>query len=261
MCIFSDGAKNEDTTSKVEQVIAYLKTVDGFESVTIFESNRNKGLANSIIDGVTTILESNESIIVLEDDLITSSNFLGFMNQALAFYENDENIFSISGFTLDLPSLPGTNDYYFGYRASSWGWGIWKSRWTVIDWNVEDYSSFIKDKESRKRFNRGGSDMSKMLKNQMEGCIDSWAIRFCYYQFSSELKTVFPTVSKVKSIGFGNDATHTSGTTRFFSKLDKENKQVFKFDLYQGMDNQLVTEFASKFSIYSRLKDKIKQFF
>ncbi|MDO7138862.1 glycosyltransferase [Algibacter lectus] len=257
--IFSDGGKNESASKKIEIVRKYLKTITGFKSVTIFESETNKGLAKSIITGVTSVLEKHEKVIVLEDDLITSPNFLNFMNQSLTFYKNDENIFSISGYTFDLKSLPINNDFYFGYRASSWGWGIWKNRWETIDWNISDYQEFSNNKTLRKRFNRGGSDMSGMLKNQMENKIDSWAIRFCYHQFKHDLKTVFPNKSKIQSIGFSKEATHTSGTKRFITDLDDSNKTTFEFETFSAMDSTLMKEFRSKFSIKTRLLDKINQ--
>jgi hypothetical protein len=260
--IFSDASKSDKEDLLIQEVRNYLKTVTGFKSVTIFEASVNKGLANSIIDGVTQILKNNESVIVLEDDLVTSPNFLDFMNQALVFYKMDSNILSISGYTLDLHSLKkASKDYYYGYRASSWGWGVWANRWQQISWCDDNYQRLLNDKNLQKKFNRGGSDMSNMLKKQLKGQIDSWAIRFCYHQFIHQLKTVFPTSSKINSIGFGDNATHTSGTKRFITKLDTSLERTFFFEQYDKMDEQLVKEFANKFSIKTRLIDKLKQQF
>lgn len=132
------------------------------------------------------------------------------MNQSLDFYENYPKIHSVTGYTFDLPSLKNyPKDYYLGYRASSWGWGIWKEKWEKVDWDVKEYKSFRRNPIKQIEFMRGGSDMPRMLKNQMKGRIDSWAIRWCFDQFLNDRLTVFPSKSKVKSIGFGNDATHT----------------------------------------------------
>ena len=255
--IFSDGYKNEKGRQKVEDVRKYINTITGFKSVTIFESTVNKGLANSVISGVSKILELNERVIVLEDDLVTSPNFLDFMNQALIFYQEDSAIFSISGYTLNLPSLPGKKDYYFGYRASSWGWGIWRDRWKVIDWNVTEYENFIKDKSLVEKFKQGGSDLPRMLSNQINGRIDSWAIRFCFHQFKYNLMTVFPTKSKLISIGFSNEATNTIGTQRFHTPLDKEIKRKYYFEKFKNIDQKVIKEFASKFSIKSRVYNQL----
>lgn len=257
--IFSDGPKNIEGKEKVDAVLNYLHTINGFKKVQIKESPLNKGLANSIIDGVTEIIDQYGNVIVLEDDLITSPNFLDFMNQALDFYKNDSNIISISGYTLDLPSLPGLKDFYFGYRASSWGWATWKNTWDKVDWEMKNYERFLNDSVQKKQFNFGGSDMVKMLKSQKERRIDSWAIRFCFHQFNNKLKAVFPTSSKINSIGFSKDATHTVNTKRFHTPLDIIIKREFNFDAFSKMDENLVKEFKSKFSIKTRAFDKLKR--
>jgi GR25 family glycosyltransferase involved in LPS biosynthesis len=127
-------------------------------------------LANSIISGVSQILKEHDKVIVLEDDLITSPNFLDFMNQALNFYQGNKQIHSISGYTLDLPSLKNyTKDYYLGYRASSWGWGTWKEKWESVDWNVSKYREFKRNPLQQIKFMKGGSDLPHMLSNQIRG--------------------------------------------------------------------------------------------
>ncbi len=258
--IFSDGPKDNHDNKKVVNVRNYLRTINGFKSVTIFENKKNRGLAKSVIAGVTKILKLNPSVIVVEDDLITSKNFLDFMNQALKFYESQKKILSISGYTLNLKSLPINEDVYFGYRASSWGWATWSEHWNKIDWDVIDFHQFCNDKNAIKKFKRGGSDMPRMLKKQMTGKIDSWAIRFCYHQFKNDLITVFPTVSKLKSIGYSKSATHTFGTKRFFTKIDIELKRHFRFKNFNKIDNEIIKEFRSFFSIKNRIKDRLNRF-
>ena len=259
--IYSDGGKNDEDIQKILKLREYLHSISGFKSINIFESMNNKGLANSVIAGVSNVLENHDKIIVLEDDLVSSPNFLDFLNQSLEFYKNDNNIFSISGYTLNLPSLPGKKDYYFGYRASSWGWGIWSDRWDEIDWNVSDYDNFKNDKKAIKKFKRGGSDLPRMLKNQITGKIDSWAIRFCYHQYKHNLLTVFPVTSKLISIGFSAEATNTIGTKRFNTPLDKERKTKYHFENFYNIDENITKEFASKFSLKSRIYNQLSKIF
>lgn len=256
--IFSDGWKNEKGMEKIKKVREHLRLYDGFKKVTIVESDKNKGLANSIISGVNKVLEKHDRAIVIEDDLITSPNFLDFMNQSLAFYETNEAIFSISGYTMDLPSLKKKErDFYLSYRASSWGWGTWRRSWVDIDWDMKDYTSFKASKKQRKEFNKGGGDMTGMLAKQMSGKIDSWAIRWCFNQFKRQQYTLYASSSKVQSIGFGSDATHTKGTKRFDTPLDQSDRRSFVFENEPKLDKMLVKEFRKKFSILTRAADKI----
>src|ERR1700681_1678952 len=81
--VFSDGPKNESDSAAVESVRKLVRKTSGFASVTLIERRENMGLARSIIVGATELLDRHESIIVLEDDLVTSRNFLSYMNNAL----------------------------------------------------------------------------------------------------------------------------------------------------------------------------------
>ena len=162
--VFSDGPKNAGAKLKVEDVREYLRSINGFKSVTIFESEENKGLAKSIISGVTQIIKKEGKVIVLEDDLITTPNFLDFMNQALDSFEYNDKVFSISGYTLNLPSLSQHNkDYYFAHRASSWGWATWTNRWESVDWQVRGWQNTLINPYSHYMFGQIGSDMPFML--------------------------------------------------------------------------------------------------
>lgn len=258
--IFSDGAKNESDKNEVNLVRDFLKEIDSFKKVTIIASDENKGLAKSIIEGVSSILKSHTSAIVLEDDLVTSSNFLDFMNEALIYYKEDSNIHSISGYTVPI-NKPNTYNYtnYFTKRASSWGWATWKNRWETVDWEVVDYPNFNKDKKQQKLFNKMGSDMTGMLVKQMNGDISSWAIRWCYDQFKKNQFTVFPIVSKIANIGFGENATHTKGSdNRFATLLDTSGEVDFEFNPNPKLDAHFIKQFTAKYSLKTRALYKVK---
>ena len=80
--IYSDAAKTEQDSLKVNEVRNYVHAIGGFKKITIIEREENWGLADSIIDGVTSIVNQYGKIIVLEDDLETSPFFLRFMNES-----------------------------------------------------------------------------------------------------------------------------------------------------------------------------------
>ena len=254
--IFSDGAKTESDYSSIIRIRKFVNNLHGFRSVRIFESVENKGLAKSIISGVNTIINEFGKVIVLEDDLITSANFLNFMNQALDKYENENCVFSISGYTMNLNTLVSYDkDYYIGVRASSWGWATWRDRWVSVDWDVESYPSFKYKIWANIRFMKGGSDLPKMLHNQMSGKIDSWAIRWCYQQFIDGKYTVFPTESMVLNNGFGEKSTHTKKGNRFICDLGDGDQREFNFCDIQ-LNKKILKEFRDKFSVYNRFIDR-----
>ncbi len=122
LIMFSDGGKDNETKLKVNEVREYLKKVTGFKSITIYKAQFNKGLAHSIIDGVTQEIEKYGKVIVLEDDLVTTPNFLDYMNQALNFYEYNDKLISICAYGLKIEKpIDYQNDFYLYGRSSSWG--------------------------------------------------------------------------------------------------------------------------------------------
>ncbi|WP_298487927.1 sugar phosphate nucleotidyltransferase [uncultured Maribacter sp.] len=265
LVIYSDAPIHVNDIERVNMVRAYLKTITGFKKVTINLATVNKGLANAIIEGVSDLLEQHETVIVMEDDLLCSTNFLAYMNAALNFYKNDPKVFSIAGYS---PPISESKNYeydiYFSKRASSWGWATYKSQWKKVDWQVNDYSHFKHDDNAKKAFNRMGSDLTGMLKKQMKGKIDSWAIRWCFHQFKNELFTVFPTKSKIINIGFIKGATHTKGKSqnlRFTTPLDVTNTMNFRFKPDVIMEKQFINDFIKPYRLTTRLKYKIRTLF
>lgn len=263
--IYSDAASKENDKESVNAVRKFIKTITGFKTITIIEAESNRGLANSIIHGVSNILNDYDRVIVLEDDLISSNNFLSYMNNALNYYENYSNIFSIAGYSPPIEKPIEYNyDVYFTFRASSWGWGTWKKQWEVIDWRVSSYNKFKHDNTAKKKFNKMGSDMTSMLAKQIKGKSDSWAIRWCFHQFQNNLYTVFPIKSKINNIGFTETATHTNSKNndkRFETPLDKEKKIQFSFSPNVTLNNVFIKQFIVPYSIKTRLHYKLKNIF
>ncbi|MCK2156181.1 sugar transferase [Exiguobacterium sp. 17-1] len=254
--IFSDNGKDATSNSNVKSVreyLDYLRESNNFKSLTILESEKNYGLANSIIKGVSKIIREHpsEKVIILEDDLITSNFFLKFMNESLNYYEKNNSIWSISGYSPPI-KIPENyrNDIYLSYRSSSWGWGTWKDRWNSADWQIKDYDNFIEDKKSVQRFNRGGMDLAGMLKMQMNNKIDSWAIRWCYTQYRQNKMTIYPVKTLIENIGLDGSGTHKQLLSRKYnSKIDEKSD----FNLEMPQINPLILKRFKNFYL-SELK-------
>lgn len=232
LIVFSDAAKTSKDAAAVAEVRLVLESITGFKSIRLIYRDKNFGLANSIISGVTEVMKSSGRAIVLEDDIVTAPNFLDFMNAALTFYKQHSRVFAVSAYSYPLSSTRNLQtDVSFSLRSYSWGWASWTDRWNLVDWSMGDYQDFASARSNKRCFNRGGSDLSSMLSKQMTGQVDSWMIRWVYTQHRHAMYDVFPTVSKVRNIGFTETATHTRGTgQRYKTDLDSGSKRVFVFD-------------------------------
>ncbi|MDP3465883.1 MAG: glycosyltransferase [Sulfuricurvum sp.] len=258
--IYSDAARNENDIPKIQKVREYLHTISGFKSIHIIERESNFGLAKSVIQGASEILDKYGKIIVLEDDIITSVNFLCYMNSALEFYREDKQVFSISGHTIPLKSLATwEKETYVALRPASWGWATWKDQWENIDWNLLDYDLFIQDRKATQRFNLGGVDLTRMLRHYREGKNNSWAIRWAYAMYKAQKYAIYPKVTKVQNIGFSDEGTHCNGINIYESVMDTSQSCEFDFVSEIIPNKKIVDEFRSQYTFFSKLMKKISE--
>lgn len=213
--IYSDGARSESDVTKVQEVRKVCRAVTGFASVNIVERNENFGLAKNIINGVSELFEKFDRVVVLEDDLLVSNDFIDYMSESLSFYE-DKGVFSISAYTPNV-SIPDeyNSSTYIIPRTCSWGWGTWKSKWKMVDWSISDFNDFISSKEQRTKFNTAGDDLSPMLFKQYLGYINSWSIRFTYAAFKCNEPTVYPIKSLIINKGVDGSGTNMRSSKRY----------------------------------------------
>ena len=208
--VFMDEARNDSEADDVEKVRALFDNLQGFKAIHPYPARMNKGMARSVIDGVTTVLEKHESIIVLEDDLVVAPDFLTFMNAALEAYRDRSDIWSISGYTPNLKEIEqyDKNSVFLVPRAQCWGWATWSDRWETVDWEVSDFNYLARNKKRRKAFDMGGNDLFRTLEMEHRERIESWAVRWAYAASKQKMWTVNPMLSKVQNIGLKSSTSH-----------------------------------------------------
>jgi len=210
--IFSDGPKKQENLDAVREVRDYIHTIDGFRSVTIVERETNFGLARSIITGVTQVVKKYGRVIVLEADNVVHPRFLSYMNSALERYQGVDDVYAVTGYSYTTGN-DEIDEYYFLRISSSWSWGTWKDKWEVFDPQATGWEQLDTDRSFRRSFNFDNSqDYAKMLKMQMQGKSDSWAIRWYWSIFRKQGLTLFPKNSLVRNIGFDGSGAHCSVT-------------------------------------------------
>ncbi|GAB3563029.1 glycosyltransferase [Spirosoma luteolum] len=256
--VFVDGPRHTFDMPKVKAVQQLVDALDGFHTIHRHYAGRNRGLAASVIAGVSQVMAEHGRAIVLEDDLVTSPNFLDFMNQGLRQYQHQPRVFSLTGYTFafDRPANYPHDAYLFP-RTGSWGWATWADRWASVDWAVSDYDAFLADRSRVQAFQQYGSDRLKMLKRWRMGEIDSWAIRFCYAEARQNGLTVYPTTSKVDNIGFTGESTNTHGYNRYRTRLDTGTQQVFSLPDDMTCLPHYVQHMRWKFSLPVRAANRL----
>lgn len=229
LIIYSDGPRMPEDRPVVEEVRRYICSIQGFASVTVMERNENLGLAHNIIDGVTEQTERYGRVIVMEDDLIAAPYFLQFMNDALEAYRDNPRVGHIQAcdFTQD-PALPDT---FLIKWTGSWGWATWHRAWKLFN---PDGKALLAELETRRLtrvfdFN-GAYRYTRMLRRQIEGKNNSWAIRWNASLFLRDVLSLNAGRSLVQNIGFDGSGTNCGGGGLYASTLYPERLPVERID-------------------------------
>jgi len=212
--VFSDGAKLDQDDDAVAAVRNYLVAVRGFKSVVICKREKNIGLAHNIISGVREICNLHDRVIVMEDDLVTSPFFLKYMNEALDLYETTAEVISIHGYIYPLKEeIP---ESFLLRGADCWGWATWKRGWILFEPDALLLLTELERQNLCKEFDFNGSfPYTKMLRDQIAGKNNSWAIRWYASAFLQKKLTLYPGRSLVHNIGNDASGTHSMDSKQF----------------------------------------------
>jgi hypothetical protein len=204
--VYCDGPhefSSEQDLQKIDQTRNIIRNLKGFKNITCIERKINKGLASSIIEGVTEIVNKFGKIIVLEDDIVTSKGFLKFMNDALECYEQNDKVMQVSGYVFPFQEDYNNLNTFFYKPGSCWGWGTWKTSWNYFEKNPEKQFNEISKQNLWEEFTLFGAYPSykSQIEQNISGQINTWAIFWYASIFLNGGTSLMPTISLVQNIG------------------------------------------------------------
>ena len=230
--IYADQARSETDIQQVSEVRRLIHSTDGFKQVTVIEREKNWGLARNVIDGVTTQVNAHGRVIVLEDDLVVAPHFLRFMNDALEMYKDEEKIGHIQAcdFTKD-PSLPDT---FLIRWTGSWGWATWERAWKHFNPDGKELLSQLEERHLTRYFDFNGNyPFTRMLRRQIAGKNNSWAIRWNASLFLDGILSLNVGKSLVQNTGFDGSGTNCGGGGLYASDLWMKPLPVIRISLVE----------------------------
>lgn len=252
--VFADGPilrQSSEGQAKVKEVRNYIKTITGFKKIEIILRNENFGLSKSIVSGVTNIVNKYGKVIVLEDDLVTSPYFLEYMNDALDLYLHEESVVSIHGYIY--PAKENLPETFFLKGADCWGWATWKRGWNIFEPDGKKLLSELENKNLLEEFDFNGSySYSKMLKRQINGKSDSWAVRWYASAFLKNKLTLYPGKSLVNNIGQDLSGTHSKNSEAYRTIISENKVNVLAIPVTEDVKARKVIS-----SYFESMKPKI----
>jgi hypothetical protein len=260
---FSDGWKCDSDIDDVSNVRKYIAQVSGFKKIFIILRPKNYGLSKNIIDGINFVLKNNKKIIVLEEDLKLSKNFLTFINSGLKIYENETRVASINGWFFPLSNKKNIEDTFFIRGADCWGWGTWRRAWKKFDTDGQRLLNKIRKNKLEKLFNFNNSfNYMKMLQDQINKKNQSWAIRWYASTFLENMYTLHPRLSLVENTGTKNGENSKFDFLNISSSISKKKYQpLTKIKIIESYNARKAIENFFNKNILYKLKERIKFFF
>ena len=261
--IYSDSAKTANHQNAVNEVRNYLSTITGFRSIKVIHRDKNLGLAESIIQGVTEVLQKSEKVIALEDDMVVSPYFLEYMNEALDQFVNDNRVISVHGYVYPVDfEMP---EAFFIQGADCWGWATWRRGWEIFEPNGQFLLDELKRRHLIQEFDYNGAyHFSNMLKDQIKGANDSWAIRWHASAFLAGKLTLYPGRSLVHNIGNDGSGTHCGTSDIMGTKLSETKINLNNIEVAPSRFGREAFEIffrQSQKSLPHRLLEKAKSLF
>lgn len=233
--IVSDAAKNADAVEPVNQVRAIIREPWDFKHITIIERQKNLGIADNILDGVTKVINRHGKAIVLEDNLETSPYALAYFNDALYRYADDAPVMGISGYMYPVEHPKRLPKSFFFRVANGWGWATWKRAWDHFNPDIDTLTTPLKRKDIKRFSVEGKEDFWKQVKAFKAGKTDSWLIRWYLSIFNQDGLVLYPRQSMIKYMKTEDsgidDVYHVELATRkikYFPKQIIENEKAYE---------------------------------
>jgi GNT-I family len=205
--VYCDGARNGVEAAQVEETRQLVRDWP-HPNKTIIERDRNWGLANSVITGVTDLCKRFGRVIVVEDDLVVSPVFLNYLNAALVRYADEPKVMQVSAHMFPMEIHAQTDAVMLPF-TTSWGWATWDRAWKQFDPTMSGYEKLRANSSLVLKFDLdGGYPAFKMLERQKEGKVDSWAIRWYLSVFLADGWVLFPKQTLVMNEGFDGSGSN-----------------------------------------------------
>ena len=177
-------------------------------------SDVNQGCRLGVSRAITWFFEQVEEGIILEDDCVPHPDFFRYCQSLLERYRFDTRVWCISGNNFQDGNWRGDGSYYFSRYNHCWGWASWRRCWDHYDSDLRQWpalcnagllKSIFPDPSEQKYW----SGIWQRLLDH--GQPDTWDYQWTFTCLIHGGLTALPNYNLVRNVGFGDDATHTTG--------------------------------------------------
>ncbi|MBO8460058.1 MAG: glycosyltransferase [Bacteroidetes bacterium] len=267
--IFADGPKENAAVEQIEKIDEVRKIIRKKQwcgKVHIIESEVNKGLADSIVRGVTEIVNRYGKIIVLEDDVVVQKGFLRYMNDALNIYDEEERVMHISAYMYPHSCKKISETFFYNLPYPGGGWATWKRAWKYFCNDANDLYKYFNENNLWEDFNTAGSDyLQYQLEANIRGELKTWFVKWHASILMKNGLTLYPHRSLTHNIGFDASGVHCGQTNKFDGPLVSRVKVVKSNPICSKEGREIILDFYKRLNqptqrtFFQRIRDYLKR--
>lgn len=216
LLLIADGprADRPGEAERCQLVRQIVTAVDWPCKVETNFASANMGCRRRVISGLNWVFSLVEEAIILEDDCLPDPSFFPFCSELLERYRHQEQVGMIAGFSHLSARYPFRYSYVFSIMLGIWGWATWRRAWQEYDEQLRSWpqlksegflNHLLPDQKSVAFWTR-------VFDAMYDGTgPNTWDYQWVYTCWSRNWMSIVPSRNLIQNIGFGADATHTSG--------------------------------------------------
>jgi hypothetical protein len=184
---------------------------------TLFRAE-NLGCKQAVSRAIDWFFEHEEAGLILEDDCLPDESFFPYCDELLDRYATEQRVALISGDNFQFGRRHGAGSYYFSRYAHIWGWASWRRVWRQYDRDAAQWPKFRDEGGLQRVFGTRSIEIqhwTRIFDALHAGQIDTWDYQMNLMMWMRGMVSVLPESNLVSNVGFGADATHTSGVNKF----------------------------------------------
>jgi hypothetical protein len=218
LLVVGDGARTSQhgEAERVAATRAIVQRVDWDCEVLTNFSDSNLGCRARVSSGIDWVFENVEEAIILEDDCLPDQTFFRFCQEMLQHYRHDQRVGTISGDNFQFGRRYGNESYYFSKFVHLWGWASWRDRWAgsydvdMTQWpRLRDEGRLVDIVGNKREAAYWGIIFDRVYRGE----IDTWDYQWVFANWLEGRVSIHPSVNLISNIGFGREASHTTGSS------------------------------------------------
>jgi hypothetical protein len=222
--IAADGPRG-DRSGEVERCAQVRDIVGGVDWAcdvkTLFRGS-NMGCKRAVSEGISWFFEHEPEGIILEDDCLPSSSFFTFCEELLERYRDDTRVWQICGTNLIGTALASATEasYRFSKYGPIWGWASWRRAWKNYDPDLSEWPAMSRPEAMESAYSTPAERKARLMLGTklFDGAIDTWDYQWGFAKNFNYALSIVPAQNLIRNIGFGPDATHTTGEDKLAPK-------------------------------------------